>query len=435
MQYVNNDMDDQFRKAGEEYPLHTGQPDWNKLAAALDAAQPSEPTVQTEPQRNYWRYTLLLLLLPLGWLCNHYRHATGEDLVAIQQVPPAGTAHGEKVFSNNRKAPALTTTFEKGNKIEEPLNLNLQQPAAVNEGKRKTAIAKPATTKTATGTVFKINRASAQQTLIGAYNLSTSGNMGQDAENQGPTNSIGTLTAPVFSITPNLLHSAIYDRTQRALARNLPQKRVVTNAPVKAIYGGLWASGDLTTVHWQRTSKPGWQGGLLAGYRFANRWSLETGISLTRKFYYSEGDYYVSPYPVPPNNKLTQVDGRCTMLEIPLNIRFDITRNQQAAWYATAGISSYIMKREDYDLTYLYLSSGNYGEHSKSYRNASRNLFSVVQLSTGYSQQLNKGVALRIEPTLRLPLTGLGYGKLRFSSAGLQVGVTKDLWQGNPIKK
>ena len=45
MQYVNDDMDELFRKAAKDYPLDTSGSDWSKVAAALQhAADPAGRT-------------------------------------------------------------------------------------------------------------------------------------------------------------------------------------------------------------------------------------------------------------------------------------------------------------------------------------------------------------------------------------------------------
>src|SRR5688572_7004546 len=64
MQHLNDDMDELFRKAADEYPLNTGTPDWNKVAQGLAEEHVPEPPVK----KTYRRYTWLLLLLPLGLL-------------------------------------------------------------------------------------------------------------------------------------------------------------------------------------------------------------------------------------------------------------------------------------------------------------------------------------------------------------------------------
>ena len=65
MQDVNNDMDDLFRKAAEQYPLKTDGADWEKISAGLQAA--SVPAAEEKEKRRrgiLW----LLLLLPLALL-------------------------------------------------------------------------------------------------------------------------------------------------------------------------------------------------------------------------------------------------------------------------------------------------------------------------------------------------------------------------------
>ena len=43
MQHLNDDMDELFRKAADEYPLNTGTPDWNKVAQGLAEEHVPEP--------------------------------------------------------------------------------------------------------------------------------------------------------------------------------------------------------------------------------------------------------------------------------------------------------------------------------------------------------------------------------------------------------
>ena len=51
-----------------------------------------------------------------------------------------------------------------------------------------------------------------------------------------------------------------------------------------------------------------------------------------------------------------------------------------------------------------------------------------MQFSAGYSRKIGKSTDLRLEPYVKLPLSGLGYGELRFWSTGMHVGVTRKLF-------
>jgi hypothetical protein len=48
-----------------------------------------------------------------------------------------------------------------------------------------------------------------------------------------------------------------------------------------------------------------------------------------------------------------------------------------------------------------------------------------LNFSAGYEQYLGKLGSLRIEPYLRIPLAGMGTGNLPITSAGLNIGITR----------
>jgi hypothetical protein len=54
--------------------------------------------------------------------------------------------------------------------------------------------------------------------------------------------------------------------------------------------------------------------------------------------------------------------------------------------------------------------------------------FSIVNLSAGFEQHIGKIGNLRLEPYVRIPLSGIGTGKLPILSAGLNIGFTHQLW-------
>ncbi|RYY96815.1 MAG: hypothetical protein EOO11_12500, partial [Chitinophagaceae bacterium] len=67
MQFVNDDMDEVFRRAGSDFPLNTGGADWSKVARALEL--PGEEPAPPRRRRDRRYLWLLLLLLPLPWVC------------------------------------------------------------------------------------------------------------------------------------------------------------------------------------------------------------------------------------------------------------------------------------------------------------------------------------------------------------------------------
>ncbi|HZE83534.1 MAG TPA: hypothetical protein VE035_04455, partial [Puia sp.] len=116
------------------------------------------------------------------------------------------------------------------------------------------------------------------------------------------------------------------------------------------------------------------------------------------------------------------VDGSCNMIEIPLNARYNLNTSEKRRWFATGGLTSYLMYREAYSYELEY--SGTTWPKSVTYHNPSQSWFSQIGLSIGYEEKLGKIGSLRLEPYLRIPLAGIGTGSLPITSAGLNIGLT-----------
>ncbi|TWW01586.1 outer membrane beta-barrel protein [Chitinophaga pinensis] len=194
----------------------------------------------------------------------------------------------------------------------------------------------------------------------------------------------------------------------------------------KGLYYGLLFSPDITTVKFQRTSSLGYNLGLLAGYRFGKKLAVETGILYERKYYYSTGEYFnTKKTPWPADMELLNVDGWCNMYEIPVNVRFTFATGEKSSWYASAGMSSYIMKKQKYDYSYKYY--GQYGERNWTYRKTTADWFSIIHLGVGYERPVGVLGTLRVEPYIKIPSRGIGIGDLPVTSVGMNIGLTRPL--------
>ena len=206
-------------------------------------------------------------------------------------------------------------------------------------------------------------------------------------------------------------------------------KNKTENKKEKKFYVGIMGGVDITTVRFQKIEDAGYSYGVLLGYEFNKKWSVETGLYQDKKFYYSKGEYFnTSKVWMPPNSKITELSGNCKMLEIPLTVKYTFSNNQKRSWFATAGTTSYLMQKEDYDYTYYYGNSGNYATHNRKYDSDSKEFFAAAHFSGGYTRKLNKNTDLRIEPYIKLPLSGMGIGELKFISTGLHLGITRKLF-------
>lgn len=189
-------------------------------------------------------------------------------------------------------------------------------------------------------------------------------------------------------------------------------------------YAGVVVGVDLSSVKMQ-SMKTGTTKGLIGGYSFNRRWSVESGLLWDNKRIYSRGEHFKADgYTLPPGTTILTIDGEYSILEVPLNVRYNILTGKHT-FFATTGLSSYFMKQESYQ--YAYEHNGQPGEFYASYKNEAKNWMSIANFSVGYSYQLGRLGALRVEPYLKLPLKELGIGNLPVMSTGLNVGFTRKL--------
>lgn len=186
---------------------------------------------------------------------------------------------------------------------------------------------------------------------------------------------------------------------------------------------GLTAGTDLSTVKFTHNDKPGYSAGLTLGYGFNSKWAVYTGLTYTKKNYTLNGsDYHPPQHYWTQYVKLQTVAGDCRMLEIPLNVQYTVNPAAKNAVFVSAGVSSYLMKKQHYEYYY----KNNVGQSmSSAWSNDStfKHFFSVLDISAGITRHLGKHIVANIEPYARIPLEGVGFGNIRLSSFGLNFSV------------
>ena len=164
--------------------------------------------------------------------------------------------------------------------------------------------------------------------------------------------------------------------------------------------------------------------GVLINYQLNRRLQLRTGFLTTRKVYQAgEGDYH------PPKifwnyvSKLEHVDANCLIYEIPLLLQYRLGKQASSRWAVSAGFSSLLMKKESYDYDFIDL-AGQDRYMNREYENYSNHFFSTLHLSGSYRLPLSRRWNFGVEPYVKLPLSGVGYGKVRLYSAGIMLSAT-----------
>ena len=181
---------------------------------------------------------------------------------------------------------------------------------------------------------------------------------------------------------------------------------------------GLSAGPDVSAVRLNNTGKITVTYGAQLSYAFTHRFTLHTGFYVAKKIYSADKDDYHVPAGSVWNYDLENVDANCKVYEIPVTISYDFGKAKNHSWFAAAGLSSYLMKRESY-VYYYKNSSGNTWHNPGTVNNKNKHYFSVLDISAGYKYSIDKRFSLIAEPYVKLPLTGIGEGKINLNSAGV----------------
>jgi hypothetical protein len=120
---------------------------------------------------------------------------------------------------------------------------------------------------------------------------------------------------------------------------------------------------------------------------------------------------------------LSGIDGVCKILEIPLNVRYDIGSGERSRWFATGGFSSYHMNSEKYKYHYIDPNDPNAAKYPGWKGKTGWYLFSHANVSAGYEYRISRKLSLLAEPSIRMPLKRVGYGKVNLITTGLWLSV------------
>jgi len=478
MGHVNsNDIDDLFKRASERYPLRTDSADWDRVAADLER-DPSlilPPLNTGDDGRRRRRFFWLFLLLPLagiGYYTWHAGHSKTKNIAGQTQAPVTATSHTTHENntadgtgpSGNTPSPGAQDRQDKGaaaakegivkeetGKTQKETNKvyhlgGPDQPAeaaaGANKGAGRTIIHGQSVIRTGRTGHGRQGAESRPGTQTGESTGSAAGNM--TAESTGSTavnttvqagqNKTAPLTLTAISAQRALIPFAyavnisVKGKDNQASGTTPKKDNSVKKKKQSFFYAGLSAAPDLSTIKMQSVKGVGTTFGVLLGYQFNSRWAVETGIYDDRKKYYTEGDYFdKSKIGNLRYADLLNVDGICNMWEIPVNVRYNLSTGEKMKWFATAGLSTYLMTHENYDYQYTW-NGGPVMTKSWQGANTSKYPFSVLNVSVGYEQRLGKIGNLRLEPYIRVPLGGIGTGNLPIMSAGLNIGLTRKLW-------
>ena len=407
---INDHMDELFRKASENYPLKTTAGNFDDLMPYL--AGPAALTGSAKSAVMKRRYTALLLsLLLIGGgtatyvMLNHSNQPKTNN-VATEQVNTK-QAGKTKILSYTQ------TTGNSSDVSQSSTATNLQQPIKETDNLfpfnkvtgNNNARLKVKITFGSVSDMYDYRQTGAGG-LISPENKKTLTNL-QRLKIIISNNGIENMAEPEKE-------NKKQDADKNTSSNSDKKKRAKPNT-----YFGISAGVALNQVKGQHSTKPGLTAGLILGLQLNKKLSVETGVQLTQKKYYTQGKYFTPKAgTMPADMKITSLNGTSTLIEMPVSIKYNFSKKKNG-FYGMAGVSTYVMTKESNE--YKAFVSGQQQDINSTYNNTHYYPAAQLNIGAGYRQTLGKKINIRVEPYIQIPLQGMGIGSLPVTSTGVHL--------------
>ena len=436
MQHLENDMDDLFQRAADNYPLQPGKGDWESVAKRISDGDDSPAViapVRDKRNKKFIALSLLLLFtLVAGWLIfQNTRTGTNNNSNKTELVKKSEANPNNSEADNDNP---VISSDEPGSNINDKNNIDDKNKSDKNykDDNNKSTI-RPSykssshINSSVSNSSFFLDNSNTTQIRKGVVN--------EDAIEENsysnnyfylpPTGIVESTGISEFnkSSFENLI-SAILNENPDVSGKNNNQALNIKQKN-KGVYIGVVAGPDFSKVQSGSFANTGFDAGVLLGFSINRKFSFETGIMWTKKIYESEGknfsmDKVRSTMPV--GMEIDNLTSHSSFIEIPVKGKYNFAIKNKSDLFVSGGVSAYIMTKEKN--IYNVNLNGNQEKLSGVYEKDNYCMPAVANVSIGYEHSVSKNLNIRVEPFLKIPLQGMGVGSLPVTSAGLQIGIT-----------
>lgn len=420
-------LDQLFQQGSEQYDFEYKPEAWEEMESLLDKDKRRRRML-------WWWWGLLFLLLSVSiwWFLAGRITSPERQVVKERAMPPARQLDAAEPAAGQdlAKAPAL--------------DIPSQDAAEVTTTQKKKAVTSNASALTSTGPVKEKKRTTEQGSTYSNLHHSESRDRiagkempttsqtdraGDDLlvpsrdSSKGPASgvsvtSMGVVPLPVLPIIllPLENESLLTAHLPVGIFPKMGNLSTSKRKNLLLVGGGLGA--ETTIVDTQHPTELDWKLGVQLEYFYRQKYSLSLGANYVRKSYLAgEGAYS------PPTGFWTRkiapqsTSGMCKILEVPVLFGYYPQGSSQSGWFGKLGFTSFFMLQEHYYFAYdlpdedLIRKWYGYDEYW--------HWFGTGQVTMGYQVRLGARTALQVAPYFQMPLSGLGHGKVRLWSLGV----------------
>jgi hypothetical protein len=461
----SNIFDDPFRKAAEQYEPEFNEAAWEKMEAKLSKARRRRPFYWLRWFTDGLMMTIMVVMAiqilklphktpftktPTVVAATENRYRNGSPNSRNEATAPAKKAGGslkaKSAVGNKQQSSssAVTTKSGQANPIEVNGINGRQQTQTGNPALQKADVYNAASTQTGvnkTSVLDKQPAANANERPPEAISGTIADGDSAEADKAGshqtqtavavdeklPVDSVSDITQPK-PLTPEPEKN---NNTARAnLTENPQQTTVVKGNAISAApqnFKGFYLHASLLPEYTYVTGNncgpltTAYGGGI--GYIVSKRFSVQAGLYITNKIYSAGPNNYKLKRVLPANVVFTNVDAKCSVLEIPVQVNYNVLNKGPHHLLAGVGVASLIMSSEAYNYSYLYTTTGTRYYRSHTFTTNKFEPFAALLLSAGYAYNLNSKLSFIAAPDAKIPMHGVGQGKVKLSSAGVMFGL------------
>lgn len=439
----DDELDDLFREASDKVQIPFDQSSLDKLKAKIDPKPVMAPATRFKNER--WLLLLLLLCFVGAGIGYYFTKDKGS-------VKLTGSKNQKENLSNMQKQ-SIETVKENSEEVSSEKEKTTKKLITKENKNVQEKLSEQQSTKTIKLKEVEFTEKQAAKIEIEKSETES----GKLIQKQNNISFVKHKKAPkpIFNtnnITPNtqkafeenaLINNHISKQTNKlALLSSKPLKALKTNFPIvlptfeetidepikdpvikNSRFGvRLAIAPDANAIENLGDFAFGKSAGILFEYNLTNRFVLQTGAIYTYKQYTTGIENYHawaknwSYRPVLP----TSVAGDCKILDIPINIRYNVFMKPKNTWFVSAGVSSYLMLTENYE--YYYPETATVPTNFPRYVSWKRDddyFISTLNLSFGFEKRINQHISIQAEPYLKTPLKEVGRGKVNLYSSGI----------------
>jgi hypothetical protein len=400
-----------FEKKAAEFDIPFREDDWNRMAGMLDLRDARS----AYRRRVLWIAAASLLAVSvLGYFTfenysriNQLARLLEDDKVEVATpVPPGNDTAGQGSLNPSTGDPDAGRITQRMN--DPAPDLTDEQVHVADEG--DDGIAADAITPNTLPDVHEMLTSDGVETALDGNKVDAAIALNHVPMIKKPGMDTVRLDPAIFST------SAVAVQQQAGLGRGHKETMLSRFSATLQLSPDMSTAGSVTNF-----SSPGYKTGITVQYRISPRWSVSTGLIRSEVRYSARGRDYDPPVYWPSGGGPEHISAVCLLVDIPVTLRYDVLQFSGSRFYATAGLSSYIMLNEEYNFRY---DGYVYGQpESWNGRTGTRHWLSNAGFSVGYELDIHPNWSLQAEPFIALPLREVGWGNVRLYSVGSYLSV------------